>query len=427
MSLAPVLEALQTINKTSSRKKKKALIGQSLNIPFFRETVTYAYDGRKTYNINKFPLKALKTIRMFDTGSIFRLLDDLASKKGATNEEISRLHALCGDDETCSVVSRIVNKDLRCGVNLKTWKEYFDLFEHSPMLCYYAARYSRRYETYSDELYTFVNACGGWENVIGSIKANGVRVWIDTEKPRPEYISRSGKLYENFHILNKNAVTIAKILKERYDLPEMPILDGEVTFEGEDFQDQMRQVRRIKDMDPSKFRLVLFDCPSLPFPQDERSSILFDLVEELKREGELTKTVFVEEVMFENFEDFDTFFLDVVKNRKLEGLVLKRADALYDHKRSPYWCKVKDFFSADLKVLDAEEGTGKYVGMLGALWVDFKGVRVKVGSGYSDEQRVSFWEELPKIIEVEYKMVTKDGSLQHPTFYAEREDLIGTI
>ncbi len=428
MSLKAVLTALDKMGNTKSRKSKKKYIEASLDIPFFKETVLFAYDSRKAFNINKFPEKASKLIKKCDDAKIFEFLQKLSTKRGATNLEVTALHSLCVDDETCQVVWRILNKDLRCGVNIKTWKEYFpQLFEHNPMLCEYAVRYVHRYDTFSEDLDKFLNLCGGWENIISSIKANGVRVWIDTIPERPKYISRSGKLYDNFHILNKDSITLAKELQNRYALEDMPTLDGEVTFEGEDFQDQMRQVRRIKDMDPSKFRLVLFDCPSLPFDQAERSYILSELIDEFHEEGVLTKTSWSEEVVFEDYDDFKTYFLKVVKKRKLEGLVLKKSDEPYQFRRSPFWCKVKDWFSADCKVIGVEEGTGRLEGTLGALIVDFNGVNVKVGSGYSDEQRIWFFENPPKIIEVEYKMITKDGSMQHPSFVKEREDLIGTM
>ena len=430
MSLKKVLESLDKIASSSSRKVKKNRILACMGDPYFQNVVLAAYNTRKVYKVNKFPTKASALVRKTDTDKIFEVLDKFAIQKGVSDSDVSHLHGLCVDDATCEVVSRIVNKDLRCGVNIKTWKEFFpELFEHSPMLCQYAVRYVRRYEKYSEDLHTFVTkVCGGWDNVIGSIKANGVRVWVDTLPETPTYTSRSGKPYENFRILNKDCITIAKEVQKRLTLDEPPILDGEVTFLGEDFQDQMRQVRRIKDMDPSKFRFVLFDSPSIGYlEQSERSELLSDVVKYLIEQGKISKSTFTEEVMFENFEDFDAYFLDVVNHRKLEGLVLKKADAPYELKRSPYWCKVKDFFSADLKVLDAEEGTGKYEGMLGALWVDFNGVRVKAGSGYSDEQRKSFWKKPPIIIEVEYKTITKDGSLQHPTFHKERDDLVGII
>lgn len=152
-----------------------------------------------------------------------------------------------------------------------------------------------------------------------------------------------------------------------------------------------------------------------------------------------------------------------------EGLILKDPDALYERKRSWGWIKVKSDElpeTVDLEVVGVQEGTGKYVGMLGALIVDFNGVDVRVGSGLLDEQRREFWLDsvagpeievtylvpnpvfgeppvekralhpsgdvtplargpdnvVGSIIEVEYHEVTPDGSLRHPRFVKIRHD-----
>jgi ATP-dependent DNA ligase len=64
----------------------------------------------------------------------------------------------------------------------------------------------------------------------------------------------------------------------------------------------------------------------------------------------------------------------------------------------------------------------KYGDVLGALIVNFRGTGVCVGSGYSDQQRVEFLDNPPKVIEIEYKSITKDGSLFHPSFVRIRAD-----
>ena len=117
-------------------------------------------------------------------------------------------------------------------------------------------------------------------------------------------------------------------------------------------------------------------------------------------------------------------YFEITETYKKEGVVLKNLDGLYENKRSANWCKVKTFFSEDLRVIGMEEGKSgkKYAGTLGALFVDFNGVKVKVGSGFSDEERDLFKKKQPKIIEVEYKSVTKDGSLFHPSCVRPRED-----
>ena len=117
---------------------------------------------------------------------------------------------------------------------------------------------------------------------------------------------------------------------------------------------------------------------------------------------------------------------EAVRARGLEGLIIKDADAQYVTKRSHAWLKIKAEESVDVPIVGYEEGTGKYEGMLGALIVDHEGVRVNVGSGFSDSQRQSFWEDRHfldgRLIEVEYHEATPDGSLRHPRFKRFRDD-----
>lgn len=69
-------------------------------------------------------------------------------------------------------------------------------------------------------------------------------------------------------------------------------------------------------------------------------------------------------------------------------------------------------------------------GRLGAFVVDYKGNQVKVGSGYSDEERVNFWngrdKYIGRVITVKYKEISKDKktgleSLQFPVYCGVRE------
>jgi DNA ligase-1 len=62
-----------------------------------------------------------------------------------------------------------------------------------------------------------------------------------------------------------------------------------------------------------------------------------------------------------------------------EGVMLNTVYGLYQIKRSKDLLKVKKVESLDLPIVGFIEGTGKFAGMLGALEVEYKGVRVGVG------------------------------------------------
>ena len=117
-----------------------------------------------------------------------------------------------------------------------------------------------------------------------------------------------------------------------------------------------------------------------------------------------------------------TELLDLAIEQGEEGLILKTWQHHYEYKRANTWCKVKKFHTEDLPVTGWEKGTGKYKNTLGYLICDYNGVKVKVGSGFTDAERDEFMNELPSMIEVQYQEVTKDGSLRFPTFQRVRDD-----
>lgn len=78
-----------------------------------------------------------------------------------------------------------------------------------------------------------------------------------------------------------------------------------------------------------------------------------------------------------------------------------------------------------------KRGLADYPGTLGAFVLEYKGNEVRVGSGFSDEQRVAFWNDRDNLIgalcEVKYKEVSFDKStgaesLQFPVFVEIRTD-----
>ncbi len=100
-----------------------------------------------------------------------------------------------------------------------------------------------------------------------------------------------------------------------------------------------------------------------------------------------------------------------------EGIMLNTFEGHYELKRSNSLLKVKYVESMDLKVVDIQEGTNKYEGMMGALVVDYKGYRVGVGSGFSDEERQRFWDNPEEII----------GKTIEVDTFGESKDQLGNV
>lgn len=114
-----------------------------------------------------------------------------------------------------------------------------------------------------------------------------------------------------------------------------------------------------------------------------------------------------------------------------EGVMVNLANTPYEGKRTKNILKVKAMQDCDLKIIGFEEGTGKNKGTLGAVIVDYKGFKVKVGSGFTDQDRDYFWanqkELLGRVITVQYFEETtnkKDNSLslRFPVYLDLREE-----
>lgn len=108
-----------------------------------------------------------------------------------------------------------------------------------------------------------------------------------------------------------------------------------------------------------------------------------------------------------------------------DGTVLKRRDSLYEFKRTKTWLKVKPVETYDGFVVGFHPGRGKYQGLVGALEVDFDGVRTFV-SGMDDRHRSAWWSQpshiVGKTIEVAARGKHKSGCLIEPRFIRIRED-----
>lgn len=114
-----------------------------------------------------------------------------------------------------------------------------------------------------------------------------------------------------------------------------------------------------------------------------------------------------------------------------EGVMVNLSYAPYEGKRTKNILKVKAMQDCDLKIIGFEEGTGKNKGTLGAIIVDYKGFEVKVGSGFTNQDRDYFWtnqkELLGRVITVQYFEETankKDNSLslRFPVYLELREE-----
>lgn len=101
-----------------------------------------------------------------------------------------------------------------------------------------------------------------------------------------------------------------------------------------------------------------------------------------------------------------------------EGVMINIGDAFYQKKRTKDLIKLKQVNDSDGLVKAIHEGEGKYKNKLGAIDITYKDSIVRIGSGFTDEERVKYWNN-PELL------VGKVGTYKFTTVsHNEKDDTI---
>jgi DNA ligase-1 len=112
--------------------------------------------------------------------------------------------------------------------------------------------------------------------------------------------------------------------------------------------------------------------------------------------------------------------LDAVVQAGGEGLVLRRADALYAVGRSAAMLKLKPWHDAEAVVLAQVPGQGRHAGRMGALQVrNDRGQVFHIGTGFSDAQRAAP-PATGQRITYAYRGLTESGLPRFASYLRER-------
>jgi DNA ligase-1 len=262
--------------------------------------------------------------------------------------------------------------------------------------------------------------------------------------------SRNGKVFENFyHIEEQVRKNISELVAAAGRTKHMSsgilkqgfILDGEVV--GNSFQELMRQARRKENVSADDSVFHVFDI--IPIDDFKRGhwnaqlSKRIALLESMQPafdkmpNMELLPHLQVDLDTHEGNNQLERYAKDMVA-AGFEGIMIKDLDSPYICKRSTSWMKWKPTITVDLEVIGLEEGTGRNKNRLGALVCngvdDGKEITVNAGSGFSDAERDSLWEDrnliFGRTVEIMADAITQnqDGtySLRFPRFVRFRDD-----
>ena len=162
-------------------------------------------------------------------------------------------------------------------------------------------------------------------------------------------------------------------------------LDGELWLGRGSFERLSGIVRREvpDDAEWRQVRYMIFELPGAPGTFRERA----DAMREITRQANISWLCEIEQFSVVDRNGLKKRMNEVVKAGG-EGLMLHRADALYETGRSDTLLKMKPWDDAEGVVIDHLPGKGKHAGALGALRVRTADDReFFLGTGFTDRQR----------------------------------------
>lgn len=411
-----VIRLFEKIQETSSLNEKKSIIEANKDNELFKKCLKFLLDGNVVTGISSKKLR--KKVYITDgidiTCDFDSIMDYLIDNNSGKDSDISIVQGFINNqpEEYREFYEQMITKKFRLGADSKLVNKCI------PGLI----------PTFDVMLGTSIEKCkikdGSWFSL--SHKLNGNRcVYYNGE-----FYTRQGKRY----------LGLDHIIKDIEKIPNAKdyVFDGELIYknpegltDSESFQ-KGTGIAQSKNKTKEELKLVLFDV--LPRKEFDKGTSIDTYKIRRQKLIELksfeTENIQIVTMFYEGIDQSKIWeWLDYAEQHDMEGLMLS-LDSPYECKRTKNLIKVKKFYDFDLEIIDVEEGTGRNKGRLGAFVVDYNGNRVNVGSGFSDEERNTFWEDrenlIGRVITVKYKEISKDKktgleSLQFPIYCGLRE------
>lgn len=419
-----VIKLFKKIQETSSLNDKKTIITQNKDNELFKKCLKFLLDGNivtgiSTKKIKKKvkPSSELSPYYLCVHSTFQDVMDYLKENNTGKDDDIYEIQAfLHGHEKDREFYEQMIAKTFRLGADAKLVNKCisgliptFDVMLGTPI----------------DKVKLKGNE---WISI--SRKLNGTHCAFVGDK----CMTRQGKEYMGLdHIISD----LHKLgLRNCFVNGELLYKNKEGLSDSEAFQ-KGTGIAMSKDFDKTDLKFVVFDM----FPLEEfwqgKSKLSYYHRKKMYL-NELRKDIicyFIDDVevvpmCYEGTDHSQIWkWLDYAEENDWEGIMIN-LDTPYECKRTKNLIKVKKFMSCDIKCTGIEEGSGRNKGTLGALVCDYKGNKVNVGSGFSDEDRKRIWQHpediIGKIITVKYKEETKnkDGgiSIQFPVFETVRFD-----
>ena len=396
---------IEKMRATSSSTDKVEIIKEAS--PFVHRALEYTYNPFKQFYVTSKTCIKNSHLKERHSLELFEVLDKLTNREVTGHDAIKLVNGL--EDES---IYKIIDKnlDIRAGDKV--------INKAVPNLI----------PTFSVALAKEYDKCDWNDGWYASRKLDGVRCLavVDFEGNCKLY-SRMGKELTTLNKV-KEAIEATNVINQVFD-GEICLMDENG---NEDFQGVMKELRR-KDHQIKNPIFMIFDMIHKPdFDSGKSTEILSERLAKLRgwRSGRFVNSFllrYTDQAIITDGRHFDMWG-KIATDKGWEGFMLRK-DCGYEGKRSKNLVKVKKFYDAEYEVLDFDvdnhevvrDGKSETMEMLSQVWIEHKGHRVKVGSGWTQEQRLQYMDGsiVGKTITVQYFEETtndKGGiSLRFPT------------
>jgi len=414
---------IDNMRATSSSTEKVQIIKDAS--PFIHKVLEYTYNPFKQYYTTSKTCKKNSDKCYYDSNDLypFELLDSLSDRKFTGHEAIALVNGWVENTAYGELLYRIIDKNLDIRAGDKVINKAVP-----GLIPTFSVALAQEYK----------GKCDWNDSWYASRKLDGVRCLavVDFEGKCTLY-SRMGKELTTLNKV-KEAIEKTNVINQVFD-GEICLVDEDG---NEDFQGVMKQLRR-KDHQIENPVFMIFDMIHKPdFDKQKGDLVLSERLRTLRGWFDGRKTIDSTLRYCQQYEITDGRHFDkwgqIATDNKWEGFMVRK-DVGYEGKRSKNLQKVKKFFDAEYEVIDYDvdnhevvrDGKSETLKMLSQVWIEHKGHRVKVGSGWTQEQRLQYMDGsiVGKIITVQYFEETKNDkggiSLRFPTvkhiYEAQRE------
>ena len=403
---------IEEMRGTSSALDKVAIIKRSS--AFIHKILEATYNPYKQYHVTSKTCKKNSGLIKYNTHTDpFTLLDDLTNRVYTGHDAIHQINGYEMNVEGGELIYKIIDKDLDIRVGASIINKAVP-----GLIPTFKVALAQEYK----------GKCDWNERWWVSRKLDGVRcLAITDEEGKCKLYSRMGKEFTTLDKV-KEAIEATGIINSVFD-GEICLVDDDG---NEDFQGVMKQLRR-KDHQIANPAFMIFDMlTKKEFEAEKSERTLYPRLIILKS---WLRSRFIDEsilrfTMQTLITDQDHFeYWNTIENKdSWEGLMLRK-DVGYEGKRTKNLVKVKSFHDAEYVVVDYDcdkhevvrDGKSVTMNMLAQVWIEHKGHKVKVGSGWTQEQRLQYMDGsiVGKTITVQYFEETKNDkggiSLRFPT------------